>query len=139
MPDIASVYTATSTATVSFDDWWLEVIEDSSYNMTLSVVDFRQTSEEEQTQYHALGRRNAIVVRGTIRGEEFDIVLEFLDLTEYNKFEAIRYLQRTVLLRRGYTGDQWYVALGKARPIEEGTSDHTYKQIAMHLLEQDAP
>jgi hypothetical protein len=139
MPDIGGVYTATSTSTVSFDDWWLEVIEDSSYNIILSVIDFKRASQEEQTKYHAMSRRFPIVVRGVIRGEEFDIKIEFLTVAAFNEFEAIRNLQRTVLLRRGYTGEQWYIDLGPNRPIEEAPSDHTYKVVNLTATEVDVP
>jgi hypothetical protein len=137
--ELGGPYSATQTATVSFPDWWLEVLEDSSYSMQLFVVDFKRQNEEEQTKYHALGRSKTIVVRGVIRGESLDLKLEFLTVADYNKFEAVRNLQRTVLLRRGYTGEQWYISFDAARVVEEAPADYTYKIIDISATEVDAP
>jgi hypothetical protein len=139
MPDIGGAYSATASATATFTDWWLEVIEDASYNMQLSVVDFKRTGTEEKTKYHALGRSKPIIVREVVEGETLNLKIEFLTVADFNKFEAIRNLQRTVLLRRGYTGEQWYVDLGSTRAIEEAPADYTYKVVSLELTEVDAP
>lgn len=139
MPDIAGPYSASVAETLVFDDWWLECPENPIYNMTLSVIHFYRHNKEEQTVYKPLSRPKPVVVRGVIRSEEFNLKIEFLTEADFTKFEQIRGLQLTLLLKRGYTGEQWYIVLGANRGVEEAPADHTYKVIEIGATEVDAP
>lgn len=141
MPDIGSGYTAASVTTLNFNGWWLVNPNDSTYNVELSVIgnSFKRTKKEEQSIYEPLGRSLPIVVRGVMRGEKFTLTIEFLTEADWQKFENLRNQQVTLLLKRGYTGEQWYGVLGAERELSEAPSDHTYKVISVPFIETDAP
>jgi hypothetical protein len=141
MAETASAYSATQTATLTYPDWWLEDPGNSANNIILSVVGgpHKRQKKEEQTVYQALERPGYIVVRGVMRKERFDLEIDFTTVAAWQAFENIRAQQRTLLLQRGYTGEQWFGSLGPMRDLEEHTSDYTYKKVKIEFIETDAP
>lgn len=141
MPDIGSPYSTTASATLTFTDWWLKNPIDPTYNQVLSVVgdNFKRTRKEEQSVYEPLSRPMPVVVRGVVRGERFQLQLEFLTLAAWEAFEDIRNQQQTLLLQRGYTNEEWYGVLGAEREITEARADANYKVISIEFIETDSP
>lgn len=140
MPDIGGVYSASATSTLSFSEWWLKNPLDPTYNLVLSVAGvFKLTKKEEQSVYEPLGRPMPVVVRGVMRGERFPMTVDFLTIAEWQKFEALRNQQVTLLLQRGYSNEEWYGVIGAQREITEHISDHTYKTITFEFIETGSP
>lgn len=139
MPDVASdnVVASSSISSAGLQPWWLEDPLDSSRNIPVNVVKFSRKIKEEQTVYRPLGRPQHVVVRGVVRAELFALKFEFLSLSEYSKFRTLRNSQRTLLLRRIYTGEQWYIVFGTDLDIEEPTPDPNYVIIEIEAAEVD--
>lgn len=141
--EFASAYSSTVTATVTFDPWWIKDLTDPlNYSMAVDVMNipFTQTRQEERAEFHALSRANPVVVRGILRGEEFpDITFEFTAEADWAKFESIRNLQRTLLLQRGWTGEQWYISLGSQRSLALQNTFPVMRTVTMSAVEVDKP
>lgn len=112
MPDIYSSASATVSATVIFDEWWLKDPTDAALNQELEVdspLRFQRT--EQQTVFRPLGRPLPIVVSGSLAGESGTLVLHFTTQADFDAFEDIRATQRVLLLQSPF-GDNLYVRLG---------------------------
>lgn len=140
--DIASAYTATQNVTLSFPDWWIKDVvgvDTSNYKPEFSGPVFTRSENEEQAKFLPLGRKNAVILRGVIRGEELVLPFVCTTLAQWQAFQTVRALQRPILLQRGYTSEQWYVSLGPTREITEAGYDPNYKQFSITATVVDKP
>lgn len=99
-------------------------------------------SEEPTQVLYPLGRRNPVVISGTIQGETYNLTFVFSDATTYQQFEALRNTQR-VLLLKSPRGIQTYIKFVGSRAV---TEDRTTADIApywytvtVQAVEQDRP
>lgn len=141
MTTLYSAYAATVSGTVSFTGWWLKDPQDPTLNYQPDFYGtvFKRLAVEEQAVFSPLGRRTYVVVRGQLKGEQLTLPFEAVTAAAFQKFQAIRAAQRTLLLQRGDTGEQWYGVLSNNRPVEEAGYDPNFKQWEMTFNETDAP
>jgi hypothetical protein len=116
---VVSDASATQNVTLTVTAWWLKDLTDPTLNVELPIFGdaFPTTRPEDQATFRPLGRTRPIVVSDVIRGEEFKLRLYFRGAVAYDDFEAIRAVQRTLLLQSDMT-QQWYVRLGAERGTE---------------------
>lgn len=140
MGDVAS-QNVNSSATSAFQDWWLKCPQDATLNFIpkFTGTEFRRRSDEEQTVFRAVGRKYPVVVRGVIQSETLHLPFTCDNNTDWDRLTKIRNSQRTLLLQRGYTNEQWYIDLVGDRPAVELAWDPTYKTVPMDANEVDRP
>jgi hypothetical protein len=141
MPDIGGTYTTSGDITLTVTDWWLIDLYDSTKNYVpiLYGTNFKRGRHEDQAHFNPLGRKFPVVLRGMIRGEVLTLPFEAISQSDFDKFEAIRAGQRTLLLKRGYTSEQWYVSLGPERSVDEAGYDATFRRWTVEATEVDVP
>lgn len=141
MPDIAGVWSTSLTSTLTYDEWWLiDLVNDSlNYMPNFYGPVLRRDQKEEQAVFNPLGREFSVVLRGVIRGERLELPFEAVTQAEFDAYNNIRAVQRTLLLKRGYTGEQWYISLGAERPVEEAGYDDEYRRWVVEATEVDVP
>lgn len=141
MATIASALSATAAALFQSKDWWLKDPLDASRNMVIDQIGDKvtQTATEERATYKPLGRKNVVIISDVIHGEHFDLTLEFLTEEAYNRFETLFKSQRTLLLQRGFTGEQWWIRLGQVRALTILNFSPPVRQVRIDADEVDAP
>lgn len=141
---VAGPYSATVSASYTASEWAIHVPTDPTKNMVIYRDDsnFEYEGEEPGAANYAKGRRNAIIVKGDIQGENFPLVLQFETQAAFQAFEAIRDLQEAVFLISDMNR-AWYVAFLGRRGV---TIDRTVKNVepwwhtvTVQAIEQDRP
>lgn len=99
-------------------------------------------SEEPAAVNYAIGRRNPIVVKGQIQGENITLKLLFETHTDYLAFEALRNTQ-DVLFLISDMNRAWYVSLigSRTTAIDRTTGGATpwWHTVQVSAVEQDPP
>jgi hypothetical protein len=115
----AASSTVVAGAQLTLTDWWLKDPIDPTRNMAVDIRgdDFQQNSSTQQAEYHPLGSKYPIIVSDVVGAEEFFLHFEFTSKAAYLAFEVLRTSQRTLLLQRTYTGDQWYIRFAAKRTL----------------------
>jgi hypothetical protein len=141
MATITSLASIAVAASFASREWWLKDPLDASRNMTFDVVGDRvtQSATEERATYKPLGRKNVVIISDVIHGEHFELTLEFLTDTAYNRFETLYKSQRTLLLQRGFTNEQWWIRLGQVRTLTILNFTPPIRQVKIDAEEVDAP
>lgn len=141
---IVSAWSNTVAATVVTTRWRLVDPFAASTGIPVRLQgDSMGHSSEEQTQVlWPLGRRNPVVISGTIQGETFSLTFLFASEADYLAFEAMRNTQHVLLLKSART-TMWYLKLTGGRAV---TEDRTTADIAPYwytvtvaAVEQDIP
>lgn len=134
----------TSAITVAYSEWYLRrtsnVIAD--LGMYLDVVGpnpFAQKSPEDKAFFNPLGRTKKVSVTDTIKGEEGDLLIDFLTESDFQLFETYRNLKETLLLIRGWTNERWFIQLGQIREMDLFNYTPIYRQVRVSWVEVDAP
>ncbi len=100
---------------------------------------------EVQGIFRPLGRKTAVVVRGDMLAEEFDLSLMFYADGDagWQAFNALRQRRSVVMLRGDMPGDLWYVTLGSARPMTlsrtSGRISQPVRGVVVHCTPADRP
>jgi len=119
-----------TSCTVTSDQWWIVIPTDTDYALAITRSGltplttngiFELDEDEEQGVFWPPGSQTAIIVRGAVHQEEFDLDVMFTSDDDYATFTTIRRQQKTVLIRT-HRGDIWYRALGAARPAQEANT-----------------
>jgi len=123
--------------------WVLTDIQDPT-NPTSLLVDILEDGldlvyPEDMAQYSPLGRSRDVFVSDVIRGAEFKFTFDFTDTTEYNTFVTLRETQRTLLLSRPWSGDQWYIRLGSKMGVLEMNTNPIRRLVDISATEVDVP
>lgn len=143
-PIIAGPYSAEDGATYVASEWAIHVPSDPSMNVVVYRDDsnFDYDGEEPGQANYAAGRRNAIVVKGDIQGENFPLTLQFEEQEDFEAFEAIRDLQEAVFLITDMDL-AWYVAfLGRRGVSIDRTTKNAepwWHTVSVTAIEQDRP
>jgi hypothetical protein len=128
---VTSQWSPTVSSTLATHNWWLLDPTTPSTAMLLHRVHSKAVSsstglqvsvEEDQVEdqgiFYPFGRKNALLVRGDMYNQNFSLSLLFEGATEFNSFQSIRQLQRTVLLRTDMPGEIHYVGFGPNAPAD---------------------
>jgi hypothetical protein len=85
------------------------------------------TRVEDQAVFEPVARSTPIILADVVRSKTFDFSVDFLVPAEFNLFMALANAQRTLLLRRPWTGEQWWIRIGpKVEVIEQSTTPIRY-------------
>ncbi len=118
--------------------WLLKDLTSGTFiELPLINPPFKHKVTEQQARYNPLGRSRVVVVSDTIQGEEFQLDMEFLTVAHFNNFKTLRNYQRTLLLQRVYTDEQWYIRLGADMNVDEPNTAQIL--VSMNAVEVDAP
>jgi hypothetical protein len=136
-------FSVTPTASTTSGRWVLTDIEDPT-NPTSLLIDILEDGldivyPEDLAQYSPLGRTRDVFISDVIRGAEFRFTFDFVDTTEYETFKTLRETQRTLLLQRPWSGDQWYVRLGPKMSVMEMNTNPIRRIVDMTATEVDVP
>ncbi len=116
--DVFSAASITRTATVTITEWTLvDFAGGTRMDITLSAPPVF-SSEERSAEFLPIGRKHPVTLADTVGGEQTTLSLVFLTHAAYQSFEAMRKLQRTLLLQdpQGQSeARQWYIRLGAVR------------------------
>lgn len=115
---IAGAYSANSSGGTNVGSgWWLKDLETPARNMQPDFIgtEFKTVSDEDVSLYHPVGVPNAVSVSDVVRGEKFDLEMEFLTDAEYDKFKVLRDSRRVLLLQSFWMSKQWYIKFSGAR------------------------
>lgn len=124
-----------------YKDWWIKDVNDSGYNAKCDVMnpEWVTTSHEDQAVYHPLGRDRDVVISDVVRGESFDLDLEFPTKADQDNFETMRKRQRTLLLQSIFTNEQWHIRLGADRVRSLTNTEPKLYRARVSAIEVDPP
>jgi hypothetical protein len=99
---------------------------------------------EQQGQYPVFGRPNAVLVRGDMYSENFDMATWFGSLADWENFDRLRLRRVTLCMRSDLPGKIHYAAIGSSRPrdIYSGVSRNKPDSISEAIIQcipQDVP
>ncbi len=98
---------------------------------------------EEQTQVlYPLGRRNPVVLSGTIQGEVYNLTFVFPDEASYQAFEALRNTQRVLLLKSARNWQRYIKFVGSRAVTQDRTTADIapyWYTVTIQAVEQDRP
>lgn len=123
------------------DPWWLKDPFNSANDIKPSLIGdgFNRSRHEDQAVFSPISRSKVVVVADVERGWHFNLHFEFLNDADWNAFQTLRSLQRTLLLQRVYTNDQWYIRLGDLIDLHEASTYPIYRTCVITAEEVDVP
>lgn len=116
----SSVYTspysaATSDYTLTLTDWWLTDATDNYDSAQVKPYligsELRTATERDVSIYKPLGRSKVVAVSDVTRGDIIDLMMEFESEADYNKFDALRRSNHTLVLKSPWVSQQWFLQL----------------------------
>jgi hypothetical protein len=115
-------FTAGSLEALPVSSWWLKDPNDftssTASQLKLSVRGALRTSKREaQGRFRPLGRNREVILSDGVLGDEIQLPLNFYNQDDFEKFEAIRALGRTLVLFSD-SDQMWWVRLGESRDAE---------------------
>lgn len=132
---ISNIVIPSYTATTG---WLLkDPVTNKTIDLPLVNPPFKHMKPEQQAKFNPLGRTRVIIVSDQIQGEEFDFEMLFMSRLAFSEFSDLRALQRTLLLQRTETSQQWYVRLGSDFKVQEPNTGVIEAQI--NAVEVDVP
>jgi len=122
--------------------WKLKDPLDASRNLDIDLISdrgFEWDRVEDMAVFEPFGRATPIVLADVVRSRTITCTVDIVDSTEYAKFLVLANSQRTLLLQRPWTGEQWWVRItAKVQVIEQSTTPIRYV-IEFELREVDVP
>lgn len=112
MATIASSASATSSATLTLEEWWLKDVLNAAENKVISPINKKLSLRRpvDTAFFSPLGRERKVKVFELSRGAEFPLELEFFSQAEVEAFEVWINRHGKLLLQAPW-GEQWYVEL----------------------------
>lgn len=140
---ITSAWSTTATATLSAVRWRLvDPYTGTGLWVTLDGDVFSHSSEEQSQALYPIGRKNPVVLSGTIQGETYPLTFPFGSEAEFLAFEVLRSTQHILLLKSARNW-QKYIKLVGARDARENrlTADAApwWYTVTVRAVEQDRP
>ncbi len=140
---IVSAWSNVPTATMTSTRWRLvDPFTGTGMWITSQGDAFTHQSEEQAQAFYPLGRKNPIVLSGTIQGENYPLSFPFGTEAEFLAFEALRNTQHVLLLKSARNW-QKYIKFVGTRAVTESrvTADATpwWYQVSQPAVEQDRP
>lgn len=123
---VITEFSAGTSDALPVNSWWLkdpgDFTSSTGSQLKLSVRGALRTSKREvQGRFRPLGRTREVVLSDGVLGDELLLPLNFYSQDDYEKFEAIRALGRTLVLLSDMD-QMWWVRLGEARDTELANS-----------------
>lgn len=119
-------FTAGGLDALPVSSWWLkdpsDLTSSTRSQLKLSVRGALRTAKREaQARFRPLGRTREVVLSDGVVGDEIQLPLNFYNQDDFEKFEALRALGRTLVLLSD-TDVMWWVHLGETREAELANS-----------------
>lgn len=144
IPEVLSAWSTPVGEEYESETWRLHVPSDPLLNRVIQRhgEDFGFGGEEPSAVNFAINRRNPVVVKGQIRGEDFPLTLVFETAEDWEDFEAIRDLQEVLFLITDMD-KAWHVALiGRRGVVVDRTVANVepwWHTVSVQVVEQDRP
>lgn len=122
--------------------WKLKDMLDSTRNLDIDLISdkgFEWARQEDLAVFEPFGRTTPIIVADVVRSRTISCTVDIVNSSEWAAFLVLANSQRTLLLQRPWTGEQWWVRFtSKVEIVEQSTSPIRY--IAeFELREVDVP
>jgi hypothetical protein len=137
---VATAWSATSSVSVTNDlTWWLKAIGNTSLNAgSIRVLEGLPISvEEDLGVFRPKGRTKALVVSGSIYGEDGSYRLVASSTNEWNTLKALVLFQGTLLVQDPF-GDQKYIRITSRSWTGTGAVGAQRREVAIGYVEVDA-
>lgn len=141
MPEVSSGYSTTANVTTVEDDWWIKDLDVPADNLLVTVAMESLPIQTPQTQaiFEPLGGvYDIVVMEEAIRSDRFDLTVDFISDTQYNKLVALRAKNKTLLLQSP-SGDQWYFVFGPGWAEEIRSTAEPWRFITFNVIEVEQP
>lgn len=139
---IAGAYSANVSATVNDTEWRIRDRDNPLTNtMKLNILgaSVKTQHPEDKAFFSPLGRARKVAVSDVLKGSESTLQVEFLTDDDYHLFMALRALQKTLWLTRGWTGEGWWIQFTEQGEEELFNYSPTYRTFTIGWIEVDAP
>jgi hypothetical protein len=121
MPDIAGVYTATTSVVLTppSNKWWLKDMVTDLSNVTLAIERFSITPREDVGVFDGVGRDDPVTASDGRKGWQINADVRVDSQADYEKLDALLKTGRVLLLQDGSFPREWYVKLVKSGSWEQ--------------------
>lgn len=106
--------------------------------LNVKNTDLSETLSETQAQHITLGSEYTTILADTIKAAEFNLIVDFLDDSDWQQFISLRNLQKVLLLTAPY-GAQWYVRIGSDVIPTLINAESVYREVSFMVYQQERP
>lgn len=140
--DGESAYSSTEQFSISYNEWWMRHLSDSTRDIRNLFIDndpLDIETSEDQAVFNPLQRRAPVVIKDAgIKAARFNLSIQFLGEQAFADFNYLRELQTTLLLQSPMQ-KQWYFVFDSSAKERIHNTVDAYRHVEIGIIEVERP